>query len=210
MAMHVIDLDGAEQNIFRNCVDELRMGGKPDKLKKVGHSTVYRTYESEEDEEEAEGTVLGDGGQDISIVPVVYSRRTVSVSSLGSFSFVGSPSKPSHPSLTVSFGASQIQEYFKNTRGRKRKFIKPQQEKARHEERMKRSKVIVRENLVVGYWDLIPTESIKTHDQKLSHNAKILIIVVIIFYPRTKNNEYIELSQFETETISSKDKSCDF
>ena len=64
---------------------------------------------------------------------------------------------------------------------------------------MKRSKVIVRENLVVGYWDLIPMESIKTHDQKLSHNAKILIIVVIIFYPWTQKNKYIELSQSETE-----------
>ena len=51
VAMHGIDLDGAEQNIFRNCVDELRMGGKPDKLKNVGHSTVYRTDKSEEDEE---------------------------------------------------------------------------------------------------------------------------------------------------------------
>ena len=149
MAMHVIDLDGAEQNIFRKCVDELQMGGKPDNLKKVGHSTVYRTDESEEDEEEAEGAVLGDGGEDISIVPVVYPRGTVSVSSLGSFSFVGYSTKPSHPSLTVSLGARQIQEYFNNTRGRKRKFIKPQQERSRHEDRIKRSKVIVRK---VGCW----------------------------------------------------------
>ena len=43
MAMHEIDLDGAEFNICCNRVDKLWMGGKPDKLKKVQHSTVYRT-----------------------------------------------------------------------------------------------------------------------------------------------------------------------
>ena len=37
--------------------------------------------------------------------------------------------------------------------------MKPQQDKARHEERMKRVKVIVRAKLVVGYWELIPMES---------------------------------------------------
>ena len=39
MAMHEIELDGVERNICHNCVDELRVGGNPDKLKKVGHST---------------------------------------------------------------------------------------------------------------------------------------------------------------------------
>ena len=43
--MHEINIEGAELKIFRNCVDELWMGGKPDKLKKVQHSTVYRTDE---------------------------------------------------------------------------------------------------------------------------------------------------------------------
>ena len=47
MAMYDINIDRAEQNIFRNCVDELWMGGKPQKLKKVQHSTVNRTDESE-------------------------------------------------------------------------------------------------------------------------------------------------------------------
>ena len=81
--------------------------------------------------------MLGYGGEDVSIVPVVYPRGTVSVSPLGSFPSVGSSSKPSHPSLTVSVGARHIQEYFKNKMGRKRKFIKPHKEKARHEEWMK-------------------------------------------------------------------------
>ena len=36
----------AERKIFHDFVDELRMGGKPEKLKKVGHSTVYRKDES--------------------------------------------------------------------------------------------------------------------------------------------------------------------
>ena len=35
VAMHEIDIDGAEQKICRGCVDELCMGSKPNKLKKV-------------------------------------------------------------------------------------------------------------------------------------------------------------------------------
>ena len=40
MAMHEIDLDEAELNICCEYVDELQMGGKPDKLKKVQQITV--------------------------------------------------------------------------------------------------------------------------------------------------------------------------
>ena len=40
VGMHDIDLDRVEYNISRDCVDELRMEGKPDKLNKGGHSTV--------------------------------------------------------------------------------------------------------------------------------------------------------------------------
>ena len=47
--MHEIDLDRAEFKIFLDCVDYLWMGGKPDKSKKVQHSTVYRKEESDED-----------------------------------------------------------------------------------------------------------------------------------------------------------------
>ena len=96
--------------------------------------------------------MIGNGGEYVSITPVVYPR----VSSLGYFPSVGSSSKPSHSSLTVSVGARHIQDYFKKNRGRKRKFIKTQQEKARHEEQMKLSKLIVREKLVFGYLELIP------------------------------------------------------
>ena len=92
-----------------------------------------------------------DGGDDANIVPFLYPRGTVSVSSLGSFSPVGSSYKPSHPYLPLSLGAHTIQEYFKRKRGRKRRFIKPQQKKARQEEWMKRVKEIVRAKLVVGY-----------------------------------------------------------
>ena len=49
--MHEIELDGAERKICRECVDDLRIGGNPEKLKMVQHSTVYRIDESEEDEE---------------------------------------------------------------------------------------------------------------------------------------------------------------
>ena len=45
------------------------------------------------------GGVLGDGGEEVSIFPVLYPRGTVSVSSLGTFSSVGSSSKRSHPSF---------------------------------------------------------------------------------------------------------------
>ena len=43
VVMHEIDLGGAERKICCDCVDKLWMGGKPDKLKKVGHNTVYST-----------------------------------------------------------------------------------------------------------------------------------------------------------------------
>ena len=42
MAMHDIDIDGAERNIFRDCVDGIRMGGKPEKLNKVEHRNLSR------------------------------------------------------------------------------------------------------------------------------------------------------------------------
>ena len=40
VATHEIDLDGEERKICHNCVDELWMGGKPNKLKKMQHSTM--------------------------------------------------------------------------------------------------------------------------------------------------------------------------
>ena len=88
--MHEINLGGVEQKICRNCVDKLWMGGKPEKLKKVGHSTVYSIDKSQEYKEEVKGAVIGGGGEYVSIVPVVYPHGTVSVLSLGYFSSVGS------------------------------------------------------------------------------------------------------------------------
>ena len=101
--MHEIELDRSEQKTCRKCIDDLWMGGKPEKLKMMQHSTVYRMEKLEEDEEEVEGTVDFDGSDEVNYVPFVYPRGTVSVSSLGSFSYVGSSSKPSHPSLPLSF-----------------------------------------------------------------------------------------------------------
>ena len=43
VAMHDINIDGAERKICCDSVDELRMGGKPEKLNEVGQSTVYMT-----------------------------------------------------------------------------------------------------------------------------------------------------------------------
>ena len=48
MAMHEIELGRAERKIFLNSVDDLFMGGKPEKLNKVGHRNVYRTEKLEE------------------------------------------------------------------------------------------------------------------------------------------------------------------
>ena len=48
--LNYIDFDRSERKIFRDCVDELRVWGKSETLKKVGDSTMYRTDESEEDE----------------------------------------------------------------------------------------------------------------------------------------------------------------
>ena len=70
-----------------------------------------------------------------------------------------SSSKPSKNCFPLSLGARHIQEYFNNKRWRKGKFINPKQEKAKYEERMKQSKVIVQEQLVVGHWEFIPMES---------------------------------------------------
>ena len=129
VAMNDIDIDGVEQKICLNCFDEIWMRGNHEKLKNVKYSTVYRTDQLEEDEEEVEGTVHLDGYDEVSIVHFLYPRGTVSASSLDSFSSVCSSSKPSHPSLPLSLEARHIQEYFEKKRGIKIKFINPQQEK---------------------------------------------------------------------------------
>ena len=103
--------------------------------------------------------MLGDSGEDLSIVPVVYPHGAFSVSSLGAFLYVGSSSKTSRPYLPVYIVARHIQEYFNNKKGRKQKFINPQQEKSRHEDRRKKISIIVLANLVIGFCDLIPLEA---------------------------------------------------
>ena len=99
------------------------------------------------------------GGDEVSVVSVVYTHGTVSVSSLGSFSSFGSLYKRSRPSLHISLGLNRIQWYFNNKRGRKRKYINPQEEKARHEEQRKKMRFAVQAKLVLGYWELVPMES---------------------------------------------------
>ena len=65
--------------------------------------------------------MIGVGGDEASVMPIVYSCWTVGVSSLGYFLSVGSSSKPSHPSLPLSFVLHRIQEYFNKNRGRNKK-----------------------------------------------------------------------------------------
>ena len=45
VAMYDIGLDRAERNICCDFVDKLRMGGKPNRLKKVVHITLYKKDE---------------------------------------------------------------------------------------------------------------------------------------------------------------------
>ena len=94
--MNDIDFDKAEQNICCNCVDDLWGQGKSEKLNKMGDSTLYGKEKEEDDKEEVEGKVIGGGSDGVSVMPVVYPCGTVGVSSLGSFSSIGSSSKTSH------------------------------------------------------------------------------------------------------------------
>ena len=45
--------------------------------------------------------MIGGGSDEVSVMPIVYPRGTVNVSSFGYFSSVGSSFKPYHPSLTI-------------------------------------------------------------------------------------------------------------
>ena len=86
MTLDYIDFDRAEHNICRNCVDELRGRGKSETLDKVRDRTVYGMDESEEYKEEVEGTVVGGGGDEVSVMLVFYPPcGTVSVSPLSIF-----------------------------------------------------------------------------------------------------------------------------
>ena len=80
-----------------------------------------------------EVTLLEGGGDEFSLMPVVYPHGTVSVLSLGYFSSVGSSYKPSRTSLPLSIDVHHIEYYLRKKRGRKQKYIKPQEEKDRHE-----------------------------------------------------------------------------
>ena len=120
---------------------------------------MYRTDELVQDKEEVGGTVLGGGGKEVSKVPVAYPRGVIIFSSLGSFLSVGYSYKPSYPFPPLYIGARHNHEYSNKRRDRKRKCIKPHQDNASNEEQIKRSEVIVQENLVIGYLELIPIVS---------------------------------------------------
>ena len=87
--------------------------------------------------------MLGGGGDEVSVLTFGYPRGIVSVLSLGYFLSVCLSYKPYHTSLPLSLGVHRIQDYFKKNRGRNRKYIKPQEEKDRHEEQLKQMRVTV-------------------------------------------------------------------
>ena len=96
--------------------------------------------------------MLGGGGDEVSVISVVYPRGAVSVSSLGYFLSIGSSYKPSHPSLPLSLRVHRIQDYFKKNGRGKQKYIKPQDEKSSNEEQRNKMRLTVRAKLVVVYW----------------------------------------------------------
>ena len=83
----------------------------------------------------------------------------VSVSSLGYFPYIGYYSKPPPSYLPLSILACHIEEYVNKKRGRKRKFIKPQEDSDRREERGNKMRVTVQVKLVIVFWGFIPMES---------------------------------------------------
>ena len=93
-------------------------------------SSMTKNIELKEDEEEAEGTVheLGDGGDKVRIISIIYMRVLFGVLLLGYFFSIGPSSKNSYPSLPYSLGARQINYFFKRNMGGKQKFIQPQQD----------------------------------------------------------------------------------
>ena len=104
-------------------------------------------------------TLIGVGVDEVSIIPFVYPRGTVSVSSLCYFSYVGSSSKLSRSSLPLYLAAHHFQDYFKKKRWGKQKCIKSQRYKANREEQRNQMMVTVQAKLVVGFGELVPMES---------------------------------------------------
>ena len=51
VVLNDIDFDEADRKICHNCINELRGGGKSEKLNKVGDSTMYGMEKTDEDEE---------------------------------------------------------------------------------------------------------------------------------------------------------------
>ena len=70
------------------------------------------------------------------------------------------------PFLYLFIGVHHIQEYPEKKRGRKQKYINPQEEKARREQQMKTISVTVQAKLVVGYWYLVPIESVSDNSSE--------------------------------------------
>ena len=112
--------------------------------------------------------MIGEGGDEVSTMSVVYPLGEVSVSSLDYFSFLGSSSNPSCNSISIYLRACHTKEYFNKKRERKRKFIKPQEERARHEERRNHMRVTVSEKLVVVFGELITIDS--GYDNSAEHD----------------------------------------
>ena len=123
MILYDIYFEGGERKICRNCVDKLGGGGKVREIEEGGRQHCVRYSLIIGGRRRSGGEIIGGGSDEFIIIPVVYPRGTVIVSSIGYFSSVGSSSKTSRPSLPLYIGARHIQDYFKNKRWRKKKLL---------------------------------------------------------------------------------------
>ena len=117
VVLHDIDFEGAERKICHHFFDDLRVWVNSEAFNNLLYSTLYGMDVTEEDEEEVEGTVPGGNGDEVSIMPAVCPHGTVSVSSIGSFEYVGLSYKPSDPSLPLSLSEYTIFKSISRRRG---------------------------------------------------------------------------------------------
>ena len=122
-------------------------------------------------------TVLGCGSDEVSIMSIFYPCVSVNVSSLGYYLSVGSYSKTFHYYFPPPIWAWNIQDYFKKKIWRKQKFIYPNKDKGRREERRKKTRLTEQNKLIFGFWESIYLDS---RADNSSDNGKVTV---------TKGNE---------------------
>ena len=112
---------------FCNCVDKIwGGGGESEKSNKLGDITVAKIIELDYYGEEVEGAVLGYGCDQVIIMSVFLPVSQLASCQLVIFFLLVLLLNLLILPLPISLGARHIQEYFKNKRERKQKFINTQ------------------------------------------------------------------------------------